>query len=101
MRRILRNRECGSRSNSGIVNVGGADGPRSRKYPNVVLMWCPLVERVRQVFIDGGELVIVHLAYGPPGHDLTQLPAGGILAGAEGRDELLHLPALDPLQAGP
>jgi hypothetical protein len=55
---------------------------------------------VGQIFVDGGEFLIIHSSERTPRHLLAHLVAVGIDAGAHGVDEVRKLPLLDKIEVG-
>ena len=53
-----------------------------------------------QIFIDGGEFLIIHSSERTPWHLLAHLVAVGIGACAHGVDEVRKLPLLDKIEVG-
>src|ERR1700730_2039869 len=56
--------------------------------------------QVNQIFINGGELLIIHSSERTPWHLFAELLAVGIDSGAHGGDEFRKVPLLDEIEIG-
>ena len=79
---------------------GGASRPlpeRKQERPRLGIAFGLRTGHMRQIFIDGGQFVVIHSSNRTPRHLLADFMAVGIDAGAHRGDELGKLPVLDEI----
>src|ERR1700753_2568154 len=85
---------------TGRSNRTGRDGGKRFAIPP----YCDcrfLIRQMRQIRIDGLQLLIVHPSDRAPWHLVAERMAVGVHAGAHGLDEFRAFPAFDQVEVGP